>query len=360
MRPVSARVQGTLSRLQPLADVALVSLGTTPGLRRSDEAFAALVRAAGATCEIVCVRIGAAGALRRHPAATDLVEALAARRSARGAEARAIVYSTVTAAMLQRPEIPYGVRFDATAALNRPGIGGAWQRRVEPRPLRRASVLMPVSRGAEAALPPLGPPVVRVPIPIEPIPGAEDRDLHAVAYAGYPRKRGLELICAAWAAAAPSGGRLLLGGLDREKGLRWLERCGVPEPAGLEWGGELPRERWLDAVGRARLYLNASRWEDFGIAPLEALSAGTPVVTVPTPGSFEALPLARDLAPELVAGELSAAALADSLRAGLAMTETERRRYAERAAELLAPYREDAVRAVVAETVLPALGIETP
>ena len=111
-------------------DIALVSLGTTPGLRRSDEAFAQLVRGAGASCEIVRVRIGAAGRLRRHIAVTDLVEALAARRSARGVEARAIVFSTVTAAFLQRPSVPYGVRFDSPAALNRPGPGergsGRW------------------------------------------------------------------------------------------------------------------------------------------------------------------------------------------------------------------------------------------
>src|ERR671916_217532 len=78
--------------LRPGVDIALVSLGTTPGLRRSDEAFAALVRRAGATCEIVPVRIGASGKLRRHAAVTDLVEALAARRAGRGVEARAIVY----------------------------------------------------------------------------------------------------------------------------------------------------------------------------------------------------------------------------------------------------------------------------
>jgi len=339
-------------------DIALVSLGTTPGLRRSDAAFADLVRRAGATCEPIPVRIGAAGRLRRHPAVTDLVEALAARRSARGVDARAIVYSTITAALLQRPAALYAIRFDATAALNRPGAGGAWQRRRERGVLDRARLLMPVSRGAEAAVAGAAPPLVRVPIPIEEIEPAADRDVDAVAYASYPRKRGLELLCAAWAEAAPEGARLVVGGADREKGLRWLDRQGVAEPAGVEWAGELPRERWLDLVRRARVYLNASRWEDFGIAPMEALAAGTPVVTVPTPGSFEALPLARELDPGLVAEESSAPALADALRAGLALGDEDRAVYRKRALELLAPYREDAIAAVVAERVLPALGIE--
>ena len=335
-------------------DIALVSLGTTPGLVRSDESFAALVRSAGASCELVPVRIGAAaGALRRHMAVTDLVEALAARRSAREVRGRAVVYSTITAALLGRPAQPYAIRFDATASVNRPGWGGAWQRAAERRPLRGARLLLPVSRGAEAGVPVTGPPVVRLAIPIEPIEAAPERDIDAVAYAGYPRKRGLELLCSAWAAAGAPGGRFVIGGLDRDKGMGWLRRFGVPEPAGVEWAGELPRPEWLRLVARARVYVNASRWEDFGLGPLEALSAGTPLVTVPTPGSFEALPLARELAPELVADDLSSA-----LRAGLALTEAERASYAERAARLLAPYREERLVAVVRDTVLPALGIE--
>jgi glycosyltransferase involved in cell wall biosynthesis len=334
-------------------DIAVVSLGTTPGLVRSDHSFASLVRAAGASCEVVPVRIGVAGALRRQIAVTDLVEALAARRSARGVRARAIVYSTITAALLQRPDVPYAIRFDATASVNRPGPAGAWQRAAERRPLRGARLLMPVSRGAEAGVPVSGPPVVRLPIPIERIDGAAERDIDAVAYAGYPRKRGLEVLSEAWAAAGPQGGRLVIGGLGREKGMRWLERRGVPEPAGVEWAGHLPRDEWLQLVGRARVYVNASRWEDFGLGPLEALSAGTPLVTVPTPGSFEALPLARELAPELVAHDLTGA-----LRAGLAMDEAARSAYAERADELLEPYREERLVTVVRDTVLPALGIE--
>jgi glycosyltransferase involved in cell wall biosynthesis len=341
-------------------DIALVSLGTTPGLRRSDEAFAGLVRRAGASCEIVPVRIGASGRLRRHAAVTDLVEALAARRSARGVEARAVVYSTITAALLQPrggSGIPYGIRFDATAALNRPGPAGAWQRRVERGVLERARLLMPVSLGAEEGIAGVDRPHVRVPIPIEPIEGAAERDIDAVAYASYPRKRGLELLCAAWAEAAPAGARLVIGGAGRQKGLAWLRRHRITEPPGVEWAGELPRDEWLDRVRRARLYLNASRWEDFGIAPMEALSAGTPLVTVPTPGSFEALPLARELDPRLVAVDSSGDALGVAIRAGLGLDDDERTAYARRAAKLLEPYREDAVARVVADEVLPGLGI---
>lgn len=315
---------------------------------RSDESFASLVRLAGATCEIQRVGIGATGRLRRHIAVTDLVEALAARRvRPRG---RAVVYSTITAALLARTDLPYAIRFDATASLNRPGWGGAWQRAAEKRPLSGARMLLPVSRGAEAAVPVSGPPVVRVPIPIERLSGAPVRDIDAVAYAGYPRKRRLELLCSAWAAAGPPGGRFVIGGLDRAKGVAWLSRCGEAEPAGVEWAGELPRADWLRLVGRARVYVNASRWEDYGLGPLEALSAGTPLVTVPTPGSFEALPLALELAADLVNEDLP-----DALAAGLAMSSQDRGEYARRADELLEPYREEHAVELIRERLLPAL-----
>jgi glycosyltransferase involved in cell wall biosynthesis len=320
-------------------DIALVSLGTTPGLVRSDESFAELVRAAGCTVEIRRVPIGrAAGKLRRGAAAVDLIEALAAAR-VRTADARAVVFSTTTAALLARPRRPYAIRFDATAAINRPGPGGAWQRAAERRALRGAAVLLPVSSGAAAAAG-----GVKLPIPIEPIAGAAERDIDAITYACDPRKRGLERVCRAW---ADRHGRFVIGGIGRDSGLRWLERHRVPEPVGAEWAGPLPRERWLEHVGRARLFVNGSRWEDFGIAPMEALSAGTPLATVPTPGSFEALPLARELAPELVSDDLRAA-----IDAGMRV---DRERYARRAAELLAPYRPEAVLARLRDEVLPRL-----
>jgi glycosyltransferase involved in cell wall biosynthesis len=326
-------------------DIALLSLGTTPGLMRADAALADQIRAAGATCDVAQVHIGhGAGALRRHAAITDLVEALAARRAVGGIEARAWIFSSVTAALLQRaPAVPWAVRFDSTAALNRPGAAGAWQRARERHVLSHASLRLPWGErsGADGL-------VVRV--PVEEIAGSHERDIDAIAYAGYPRKRGLDVLCAAWARVARTGERLVVGGVERERALRWLERCGVPEPDGVEWRGLLPREEWLGLVGRAKVFVNASRREDYGLAQLEALSAGCALVTVPSPGPYEALPLARSLARELVSDDLAAA-----LRAGLDLAD--RDAYAARARELLAPFRPEAVQHVVSSEMLPALGI---
>lgn len=340
-------------------DIAIVSLSTTLGWRHADEALAGQLRSAGATCRIVRVSFGLAGRLRRTMALTDAVEALAARRAAARVTARATIYSSITAALLQPTRAPHAVRFDTTAALSRPGAGGAWQRARERGVLARADLLLPWSEPAAiVAMTAAGAtprPHVVLPPPVEraraPAPDGPD----AIAYAGNPQKRGLDLLCSAWAAARPGGARLLVGGIEAESAQRFLARSRVPVPAGVEWAGAVPRERWLALVAGARLFVNASRFEDWGIAQMEALAAGTPLATVATPGPNAALPLARRLSPALVAPALDAEGLARALSAGLAMDGAARARYAAEAEPLLEPYGEEALRVLVAERVMPAL-----
>ncbi len=136
-------------------DVLLVSLGSTEGLRRADDELHDSLERAGARVAIA----------RPHPQEplptmmlTDLVWARAAREAAASiieqqefAPARSIIYSTTTAALLwQRPG---AIRFDATAAGNRPGRHGLWQRPLERRRLRQAPLLLPWSEGAVRELP---------------------------------------------------------------------------------------------------------------------------------------------------------------------------------------------------------------
>jgi len=354
------------------ADIAIVSLGTTTGWRVADRALAEQVTAAGASCVLVPVAIGAAGRLRRTMALTDIVEALAARRTAQGASAGATIFSTVTSALLQPLRGPHAIRFDTTASLSRPGAGGAWQRRREQEVLARADLLLPWSDPAAAAAEAAvaravpaghrdrpsasaGPRQVVLPSPVERAREPASDAPEAIAYAANPDKRGLDLLCRAWTAAAPSGARLLVGGIDRGDALRWLAREGVAEPPAVEWAGAVGRDRWLALVAGARVFVNASRFEDWGLAQMEALGAGTPLVTVPTPGPNAALPLARALAADLVAPAADPAALAAALRVGLAMDEHQRAAYASAAERLLSPYSDEALGAVVAREVLPAL-----
>jgi glycosyltransferase involved in cell wall biosynthesis len=346
-----------------VVDVALLSLGTTLGLRHADDALAGLLADAGLSCRLVRVRFGATARLRRQITAIDLVEGLAARRAAKATrDARALIVSgATTALLLSRPPVPWAVRFDSPTALNREGWSGAWQRARERRVFSAADVLLPWGEAeAHAAEPlvagaPRPPRTIALPVPVEPPAGAPSpRGAEVLAYAGWLWKRGIDVLCAAWGEAAPPGARLVIGGADRAAGLAWLERCGVPEPAGVEWAGAVPHDAWLARVATARAFVNASRREDHGLAQLEALAAGTPLVTVPSPGAYEALPIARRLAPELVAADGSATALAAALRAGLAHDDPT---YAERARAAMEPYRRDAVLAVVRDELVPALGL---
>jgi glycosyltransferase involved in cell wall biosynthesis len=344
-------------------DIAIVSLGTTPGWRLIDAALADQIRAAGASCRVVRVTMGPAGHLRRAMALTDVVESLAAVHAADGVKAGATIFSTVTAALFQPLRRPHAIQFDTTASLSRPGVGGAWQRRREPAVLSRADLLLPLSdTAAAAAEAAIGktrgsavPRQIVLPPPIrraeEPATDAPD----AVAYAGNPEKRGLELLCQAWAQAGPPGARLAVGGIERDEGLRWLARHGVAEPAGITWEGRVPHERWLTLVAGARVFVSAARFEDWGVAQMEALAAGTPLVAVAATGPNPALPLAREIGPALVAAEPEPSALAAALRAGLGMDENARATYASEAQRLTASYREDAVQELVAREVLPAL-----
>jgi glycosyltransferase involved in cell wall biosynthesis len=362
-------------------DVAVLSLGSTLGLRHADEALAGLIEEAGRSCRIVAVRVGAAGRLRRQITLTDLIEGIAARRAARGLRgARAVIVSSATTALLiEPPDVPWAIRFDSPTLLNRPGPAGVWQRARERKVFPRADVWLPWgdaaaraaaplvdraeaaaprgARGVGAARAPDRPAVIPLRVPIDVPPAGTDRADEVVTYAGWMDKRGIDVLLEAWRAVAPDGVRLVIGGADPDTGRRWLARRGIEEPPGVEWAGVLARDEWLHRVGRARAYVNASRREDHGIGPLEALALGTPLVTVPSAGAYEALPIARALAPTLVASEVSASALTVALRTGLALDPTSD--YAQRARAALAPYRREAVLTVVQDRVLPALGLSS-
>jgi glycosyltransferase involved in cell wall biosynthesis len=316
-------------------DVLIVALGGTAGLRASDDALAAAMRRAGAS--VAMARVGTAREPRTF-ALTDLAWAVPARRAAiralREARPRAIVYATTTAALLW-PE-PGAIRFDAPAAANRPGRHGIWQRPVERKRFAESPLLLPTSDGALAQAPaPHGPAIV-VPIPVTPSgPPAGARDIAAITYGANPEKKGLDRVLAAWRAARRDGETLVVAGV-----------AGRDEP-GVRFAGMVAPDEYRALLRRARVFVTAPRWEDYGIAQLEALADGCVLVTNEGPGPYAALPLARQLDPRLVGD-----GLADAVRVALDQPADG---YAERARALLAPFTPGAVDAVVAEQVLPAL-----
>lgn len=353
------------------ADVLIVSLGSTEGLRRADEELRESIRRAGASANIVRA---APPAERRTLMLTDLAWARAARSCTvraleqfRHSPPRAIVYSSTTAALLW--PTPGAIRFDATAAANRPGRHGLWQRPLERERLRRAPLLLPWSEGALEE----GPAAARraeralvLAVPVEPSssageeagsassPGranpALERDVAAITYAANPRKKGLDTVLGAWRAVrrdrADAGGEeLLVAGTSEEE----LQRAGIDldGEAGVRLLGALSTEEYRALVRRARVFICAPRREDYGIAQLEALADGCMLVTTPAPGPYAALPVARALDPRLV-GEDLAGALGTALLDPLPD-------YAVRASAELRRFSRAALDAIVAERLLPRL-----
>lgn len=343
-----------------------MSLGTTPGLRTADEAFVQMARESGLFCDLVPVDIGGAGKMRRQSTMTDYVEARAAKVATSGLKARVIVYSTVTAALMQKPTENYAVRFDSPAALNRPGVSGSWQRRREIKMLTSAKVLLPWGDAAAKAIPEeaSGVPAVPLRVPIvanvadaarsASIAGTGERDIDALAYAGYPEKRGLDILVQAWQIASGGTKRLRVTGIDRNRALEFLKKHKIPEPPNVEWGGLMEPGQFRYTLSRTKLFINASRREDHGLSQLEALGAGAALVTVPSEGPYEALPLAIKLNPRLVAPSNSPQALAFAIREGFGVDLDD---YGARANELLRPYSFESIKQVFATQVVPALGL---
>jgi glycosyltransferase involved in cell wall biosynthesis len=362
-------------------DVLLVSLGSTAGLRRADDELADSLRRAGASVELARPL---APPSRPTLMLTDLAWARAARRAAREplerqgrAPARAVIYSTTTAALLWRR--PGAIRFDALAASNRRGRHGLWQRPLEHVRLREAPLLLPWSA---RSLDGLGDEDARrralvLPVPVEPSgprPGAAGqptaaqppRDLAAVTYAANPAKKGLDRVLGAWrqvrgsageggangraAGTTPDGGdrgrgELVIAGVSRER----LVRAGLiaADEPGVRVMGPLPSEDFRELLRRARVFVCAPRREDYGIVQLEALADGCQLVTTPAPGPYAALAIARELDARLVGDNLAA-----GLRAALEQPLSD---YADRARTAVAPFSRDAVDRIVAYDLLPRL-----
>jgi len=278
-----------------VADVLLVSLGATAGLRASDAELAASIERAGARVEVV---FASAPRPLRTLALTDLSWAMAARSAARAALARGSPRDHLLDGD-RRPARarPGAIRFDALAAANRPGRHGIWQRRRERRVLVRAPLLLPVSEQALAGAPAGVPRAVVVPIAVEasgpPAPGG--RDIAAITYAADAHKKGLDRVLAAWSAARRPDEELIVAG-------------GAPVGAldGVRAVGALPREDYRALLRRARVYVAAPRREEYGIAQLEALADGAMLVAAQPAPDYPALAIARAADARLVASDLAA------------------------------------------------------
>jgi hypothetical protein len=345
-----------------MLDVLIVSLGSTGGLRTADDELLASLRRAGAEAEMVRAKPPRAV---RTLMLTDLLWALAARRAAVAqlprTPARALLYSSSTAALFW-PR-PGAIRFDALAAGNRPGRHGLWQRPLERKRLREASLLLssPLLTRDTHTRPPVATPALTLMVPIEPSigpiepspgessPGAlsrgsPERDITAFAYVANPIKKGLHRLLDAWRLAHRPGEQLVLAGASEDE----LRGYGYTLPAeGVKVLPMLPYDEYRAMLRRTRLFICAALREDYGIAQLEALADGCMLVTTPSPGPYVALPIARSLDARLVGEDLASAVR-------LALDEPAPD-YAARAALVLERFRSAELDRIVAEDLLPLL-----
>jgi hypothetical protein len=270
---------------------------------------------------------------------TDLAQARAARQAATRAIAEhkpaAVVYCSITSALLW--PAAGAIWLDTLCAENRPGRHGLWQRVAERKRLEQAPLVLVMSPRSLAPLDGYEhADSVLVPVPVARSGPIGERDIVALTYAGNPEKKRLDHILEAWSRARRGNETLVVAGID-----------GLPPTEGVELAGRLAPAEYRALLRRARAFVAAPTREDYGIAPLEALADGCQLVTTPSPGPYPALDLARRLDPRLVGENLAGA-----IRVAL---DDPRADYAERAAELLAPFTRPAVDAAIAERVLPRL-----
>ena len=349
----------------------LISLATTEGWLVNEEQLRASLRRLEVEHDVIRVRLGPERHLRRSGAwpLVDAIEAAGARRALREGlrrgRPRALVALSATAALLlpirrlRAAGVEVAIRVDCPSRHSRPGIQNAVQRGLERRRLREATLAVATGPRSAALLSPLAVRTATVPVSVPagldgPDPGGRD----VVTYSADPDNKGLDLVCRAWWAlgSATEGRALRVTGVEAERGRRLLLRRGIAEPPGLVWQGRLPRRRHLELVGGAAAYVSASATEGAGIAQLEALAAGVPLVTTSSLGPYEAFPIAKRLAPELIA-QRHPEGLASALSAALGMPGARRQRYAAEASEALEGFSERAADRALAEEVLPQLGL---
>lgn len=304
--------------------------------------------------------------LWRSLLAIDAFEAVSLTRATRRAlteyDPRAIVYGTSHAALLQfhRRGRPTAIRFDTPAQLSRTGWRFAAEHVLERRRFKAARVLLPWGTELDTAVSayiPRGTEAVPLPIPVSGPASAPtpSRSSSVVAYAANPEKKGLALIIQAWTKVDPPGHRILITGLDEAAARSYLATVGLDLPDNAACVGKVSADEHRALTRQAAIYLAASRYEDYGIAQLEALADGALLVTTHSAGPYAALALAQRLDRRLLAAAAEPDALARALTVALSYTDPERVAYQQRAAAMMAAHTRAELSRRVRELVLPAL-----
>jgi glycosyltransferase involved in cell wall biosynthesis len=105
-------------------------------------------------------------------------------------------------------------------------------------------------------------------------PGGEEQDYILFTGTLEPRK-GIDDLLAAWESLPQPRPRLVLAGAQG-----WGKRFEARD--GVEFAGFVTRERLRELYRGARVFVYPSRYEGFGIPPLEAIACGAPTIATAT------------------------------------------------------------------------------
>lgn len=350
-------------------DILHISCQTTFGWTVNDAALRRALTELGVEVHQVSLRRRRGGlitqaAQRLQSPATDLYESACytalASSALRRVRPRAILYSSTQAALLQpRRPIPEAVWIDGSVALTRPGRRNLPLRALESVRQRRLDLAMAMCmRHAEALTAPLRAKeslVLHAPIDrsagrCAPLPEGL-RPPYGVMYAADPFKKGLDLAIEAWSLTGTST-PLVISGITEAQAHEFL---GHRPPDNVRVIGPRPPAVHRNLVRQAAVYVSASRREEYGTSQMEAFADLIPVAAVPSLGLVEPVAVARTVCPELLASEISAPALAESIRRALAMTPSALAAYRAAATRVMADYSYRAFRLRLAEEILPRL-----
>jgi Glycosyl transferases group 1 len=324
----------------------VVTCGTTRGLRHAEQDLVAGLSRLDLRIGVSVPAYSSSRILRAAHPLLDLAEAWSISRAVASATKdtlpSVIIYPTSLSTIFE-PKVRLRtaiVRYDALASENRRGARNLPLRLLERRSLSRAKALAPWSlRRTEGATSSRLPPKISFPPTVDAYETKESRRQMMVCYGSNPHKKGLDIVVEAWGRAClPVPWKLHIGGISARAGRSWLSRRKVTEPAGIVWAGELEAKSYRGLTSAAAAVIAGSRFEDFGIAQLEALADGAVLVTVPSAGPYEALSIARGLDPHTVAANLSPEDLADAIRYAASMSASALLTYQRRASAEVAQY----------------------
>lgn len=333
-------------------DLLHVSTGTTGGWRLIDEALRQALAELGVRVERVAIRRPRGGLVHRagspiNDIAQSVALVAAAQRGVRRLSARAIIYSSSHAALLQPPRsLPQAVWVDGSIRHMRPEVRNLPLRALERVRQHRLDLVLAMSlQQPELLAAPLRPrAVLPLHMPVDPSSGESHwpaiRPPFGIMYAGSPGKKGLDIAVEAWRLAAPDM-LLVVTGISHDRAASYLDnRLGSK----VLFTGPVPRRTHRALVRQATVYVSASRREEYGTAQLEALADGVPLAAVPSAGLAEPVAVACRLSPGLVGDRISARSLASSIQAAVLMTSAQRDGYRAQAQDLMRGYSSEEFR----------------